>query len=126
MGGISLLLIPRNLPGVGVRKLETQFDNSHSTTFVTFDDVRVPVKNLIGEENMGFQLIMVNFNHERFVISAGVCVVHQNINQFCQLKFEYFLTARIMLCLLDVCCQYHHFLDTTNLTESQQRLPVLV
>jgi len=73
MGGISLLLVDRNSPGLSVRKMETQFDNSHNTTMVTLDQVKVPVEHLIGQENQGFMLIMNNFNHERFVISAGVC-----------------------------------------------------
>lgn len=73
MGGLSLLLIERNTPGLSVRKMETQFDNSHSTTFIVLDDVRVPKRNLIGEEGMGFLYIVRNFNHERFVISAGTC-----------------------------------------------------
>jgi alkylation response protein AidB-like acyl-CoA dehydrogenase len=72
-GGISLLLIDRTLPGVSVRKMKTQFDTTHGTTFVTFEDVRVPAKNLIGAENSGFMLLMYNFNHERFVIAAGTC-----------------------------------------------------
>lgn len=38
------------------------------TTFITFDDVRVPSRNLIGEENDGFRMIMHNFNHERWGI----------------------------------------------------------
>ncbi len=33
-GGISLLLIERNMPGGKVRKMETQFDNAHSPTMV--------------------------------------------------------------------------------------------
>ena len=43
------------------------------TTFVTFDEVRVPVENLIGNENEGFKYIMHNFNHERwgFVVQAN-------------------------------------------------------
>ena len=51
--------------------MKTQFDNTHNTTFVTLEDVRVPVENLIGEENKGFKYIMVNFNHERFVIACA-------------------------------------------------------
>eukprot|EP01013_Petalomonas_cantuscygni_P001840 TRINITY_DN11873_c0_g1_i1.p1 TRINITY_DN11873_c0_g1~~TRINITY_DN11873_c0_g1_i1.p1 ORF type:complete len:425 (-),score=87.50 TRINITY_DN11873_c0_g1_i1:432-1706(-) len=69
--GISLLLIPANAPGVSVRKMSTQFDTAHSTTFVTLEDVRVPVQNIIGPENAGFMLILRNFNHERFVIAVG-------------------------------------------------------
>jgi hypothetical protein len=35
---------------------------------VTFEDVKVPVENIIGEENQGFRCIMYNFNHERWSI----------------------------------------------------------
>jgi alkylation response protein AidB-like acyl-CoA dehydrogenase len=73
MGGISLLLLERSMPGISIRKMETQFDSSHGTTMITLEDVKVPVKNLIGEENQGFMLILLNFNHERFVISAATC-----------------------------------------------------
>lgn len=53
MSGISLLLLEKDMPGISIRKMETQFDNSHNTTFITLEDVRVPKKNLIGEENQG-------------------------------------------------------------------------
>ena len=46
-------------------------DNSHNTTFIILEDVTVPIENLIGKEGQGFPYIMINFNHERFVISAG-------------------------------------------------------
>lgn len=36
------------------------------TTFITFEDVKVPVANLLGKHNQGFRIIMHNFNHERF------------------------------------------------------------
>eukprot|EP00996_Jenningsia_fusiforme_P001715 NODE_2580_length_1163_cov_12.624776_g2359_i0.p1 GENE.NODE_2580_length_1163_cov_12.624776_g2359_i0~~NODE_2580_length_1163_cov_12.624776_g2359_i0.p1 ORF type:complete len:290 (-),score=60.35 NODE_2580_length_1163_cov_12.624776_g2359_i0:294-1034(-) len=73
MGGISLLLLEADMPGIHIRKMETQFDNAHSTTFITLEDVRVPVKNLIGPENGGFILLMNNFNHERLVLAIGAC-----------------------------------------------------
>jgi len=73
MGGISLLLIEKGTPGFKIRKMATQFDSCHNTTFLTFDDVRVPAKNLIGGENSGFMMLLLNFNHERFVIAAQAC-----------------------------------------------------
>lgn len=44
------------------------------TTFIEFDDVRVPSGNLIGKEGLGLKYILTNFNHERMsmVISALV------------------------------------------------------
>eukprot|EP01006_Ploeotia_vitrea_P001123 TRINITY_DN104249_c0_g1_i1.p1 TRINITY_DN104249_c0_g1~~TRINITY_DN104249_c0_g1_i1.p1 ORF type:complete len:412 (+),score=39.69 TRINITY_DN104249_c0_g1_i1:20-1255(+) len=69
-GGLSMLLVERDMPGVKVRKLPLMGNRSAGTAFITFDDVKVPVKNLIGKENEGFKCIMINFNHERFVIAA--------------------------------------------------------
>lgn len=70
---MTLLLIERTCPGIHIRKMETQFDTCHSTTFIEFDDVKVPVENRIGEEGQGFKLLMLNFNHERLVIAIGAC-----------------------------------------------------
>ena len=41
---------------------------STGTTFIILDNVKVPVSNIIGEENEGFKVIMLNFNHERMYI----------------------------------------------------------
>lgn len=71
--GLSLLLIPKELPGIKIRKMQTQFDTAHNTTFITLEDVKVPTKYLIGEEGMGALYILTNFNHERFIIAVGAC-----------------------------------------------------
>lgn len=68
MGGISVLLIERSFGGVSTRKMDCQGVWSSGTTYVTFEDVKVPVENLIGKENKGFSVIMTNFNHERIGI----------------------------------------------------------
>lgn len=69
MGGISLLLIEKDMPGINLRVMKMQGVWGSGTTFVTFEDVKVPVENLIGKENNGFKYIMYNFNHERL---AGI------------------------------------------------------
>ena len=66
MKGISLLLVERTMPGVTTRKMKCSGVWSSGTTYITFEDVKVPVENLIGEENNGFKCIMYNFNHERW------------------------------------------------------------
>jgi len=38
------------------------------TAYVTFEDVKVPVENLIGFENLGFKIVMYNFNYERLSV----------------------------------------------------------
>mmetsp|Transcript_1254 Transcript_1254/g.2000 ORF Transcript_1254/g.2000 Transcript_1254/m.2000 type:complete len:427 (-) Transcript_1254:124-1404(-) len=68
--GVSLLLVDAKSPGVSVRRMKLQGNWLGGTGIVTFDDVRVPVKHIIGKENEGFKPLMVNFNHERFVIGT--------------------------------------------------------
>jgi alkylation response protein AidB-like acyl-CoA dehydrogenase len=73
MGGISVILVERNSPGVSVKRMKLQGNWLAGTCYVNFDDVKVPVNNLIGQENQGFKVIMQNFNHERFVIAVQTC-----------------------------------------------------
>ncbi|KAL7619558.1 hypothetical protein AAE478_010098 [Parahypoxylon ruwenzoriense] len=68
MNGISLLLIERSFGGVSTRRMDCQGVWSSGTTYITFEDVKVPVENLLGKENQGFKVIMTNFNHERIGI----------------------------------------------------------
>jgi alkylation response protein AidB-like acyl-CoA dehydrogenase len=69
MDGISLLLVERS-PGVTTRLMNCSGVWSSGTTYITFEDVKVPVENLIGQENKGFKYIMTNFNHERWAVIA--------------------------------------------------------
>lgn len=55
MNGVSLLLIERSMPGVKTRRMDCQGVWSSGTTYVTFEDVKVPVENLLGKENQGFK-----------------------------------------------------------------------
>ena len=71
--GISFLLIERNMPGVSTRQMLCSGVWASGTAFVTFEDVKVPVDNLIGKQDEAFKYIMYNFNHERwgFVVQAN-------------------------------------------------------
>ncbi|EXJ55308.1 acyl-CoA dehydrogenase [Cladophialophora yegresii CBS 114405] len=70
-GGISLLVVPLKAKGASTRRMENQGVNASGSTFITFEDVEVPVENLIGQENHGFQLIMSNFNPERLSLATA-------------------------------------------------------
>lgn len=63
--GFSVLLIERS-EGVETKKIKTAYSAAAATTFVEFDNVKVPAKNLLGEEHKGFVVIMSNFNHVGF------------------------------------------------------------
>ncbi|NIB45085.1 acyl-CoA dehydrogenase [Pseudomaricurvus alkylphenolicus] len=64
--GVSMLLIPMDLEGVSRTALDSkQGWWCSDTATIYFDNVKVPVGNLIGEEGQGFKVIMNNFNSER-------------------------------------------------------------
>jgi len=61
--GISLMIVDMKTPGITVRPLWVM--DSDRTNEVFYDDVKVPVQNLIGEENRGFYYILTALAHER-------------------------------------------------------------
>jgi alkylation response protein AidB-like acyl-CoA dehydrogenase len=67
--GISFLLIDMNTPGITVRPIIT-LDEDHEVNEVFFDNVRVPVQNLVGEENKGWTYAKYLLGHERTGIAA--------------------------------------------------------
>ena len=69
--GISLLLLEKGMKGFTARRMKTQGWWASNTAYLSFDNVKVPTRNLIGQENLGFLTIMNNFNHERFVLAAS-------------------------------------------------------
>jgi acyl-CoA dehydrogenase len=72
-GGVSTLLIPTDAEGFSRTALDRkQGWWASDTATLYFDNVRVPVENLIGEENSGFLVIMTNFNGERMGMAAGM------------------------------------------------------
>lgn len=71
-GGVSLLVIERT-EGVKTTQMKCQGVWASGTAYVSFEDVKVPVENLVGKEGEGFKYVMENFNHERWGIAAGAC-----------------------------------------------------
>lgn len=68
--GMSLIVVPTDTPGFSVsRKLEKLGNHASDTAILTFEDVRVPQANRIGEEGMGFALQMRQFQRERLAAS---------------------------------------------------------
>lgn len=70
LGGISLLVIEADRPGVTRTRLDKMGWRCSDTATIYFDDCRVPVANLVGAENQGFMTIMRNFNNERLMLAA--------------------------------------------------------
>ena len=66
--GISFLLIDMKTPGITVRPIQT-IDGGREVNEVFFDDVRVPVRNLVGEENKGWNYAKFLLGNERVGIA---------------------------------------------------------
>ncbi|XP_014669270.1 PREDICTED: probable acyl-CoA dehydrogenase 6 [Priapulus caudatus] len=68
----SLICVPLNAPGVNrTTRIDKMGMHSSDTAQVFFEDLRVPQKNLIGEEGMGFTFQMIQFQEERMFGIAG-------------------------------------------------------
>jgi pimeloyl-CoA dehydrogenase large subunit len=81
--GISFLLIDMKSPGVTVRPIQT-IDGGREVNEVFFDDVRVPVENLVGQENKGWDYAKFLLANERVGI-ARVGVSKERIRRIKQL-----------------------------------------
>jgi alkylation response protein AidB-like acyl-CoA dehydrogenase len=72
--GFSLFVVDKATPGFHVsKKLEKLGMHSSDTAELSFEDVRVPAENLLGEEGKGFYHIMWELQGERLIGAAG-CV----------------------------------------------------
>ncbi|HRF09554.1 MAG TPA: acyl-CoA dehydrogenase family protein [Xanthobacteraceae bacterium] len=71
---VSMILVERGTPGFSVaRPLDKHGWRSSDTAELSFDNCRVPVTNLLGQEGRGFYAIMKNFQNERTTIGA-MCI----------------------------------------------------
>ncbi len=70
--GMSGFLVPRDTPGVTVGKKEKNLGQRASDTRgITFEDVKVPAKYLLGKEGDGFKIAMSAFDHTRPSVASG-------------------------------------------------------
>jgi len=73
-GGISCIAIPKDAPGISFGAQERKMGwNSQPTSQVTFDECRVPVENLVGEEGQGFKIAMKGLDGGR--LNIGACSI---------------------------------------------------
>ena len=78
----GLFVVPTDLPGFSIsRKLDKLGMRSSDTAELFFDNLEIPVENLIGREGEGFIYQMQQFQHERFCILPIVCTRMRNIIQ---------------------------------------------
>ncbi|MCZ8228857.1 acyl-CoA dehydrogenase family protein [Flavobacterium sp.] len=69
--GISIFLMHTSSKGVSATKLDKLGWRASDTAEIAFDNVEVPVENLMGEENKGFAYIMQHFALERLIMAIN-------------------------------------------------------
>ena len=67
----SLIIVPMDAAGITRQKIEKIGMHSSDTAQLFFDNVRVPRRNLVGQEGIGFMLQMLQFQEERLYGAAG-------------------------------------------------------
>jgi alkylation response protein AidB-like acyl-CoA dehydrogenase len=77
--GISVVLVPTSSPGFSVTEIHTVGGISTAATY--YDDVRVPLSNVVGKLNQGWQLITNQLNHERVVLAARCGIANELFDQ---------------------------------------------
>jgi citronellyl-CoA dehydrogenase len=72
--GCSFFLVPTKTKGFSVaKKLKKIGNHSSDTAELAFEDMRVPSRYLLGQENMGFMYLMQNFQSERIIGCTSAC-----------------------------------------------------
>ena len=69
--GISIFLMDTSSKGISATKLDKLGWRASDTAEIAFDNVEVPLENLMGEENKGFAYIMQHFALERLIMAIN-------------------------------------------------------
>jgi alkylation response protein AidB-like acyl-CoA dehydrogenase len=68
--GISMFIVPMNTPGITVKPASTLYDGSFANIF--YDNVRIPLGNIVGEVNGGWKVLTDALANERGLIGGGI------------------------------------------------------
>jgi alkylation response protein AidB-like acyl-CoA dehydrogenase len=68
--GISMFIVPMNAEGVTVRPATTMYDGTFANIF--YDDVRIPLENIVGEVNGGWKVLTGALAFERGLVGGGI------------------------------------------------------
>jgi len=83
-GGLVVLLIERG-EGVETKPIKTSYSTAAGTAYITFENVFVPDEHLLGKPNKGLQVILSNFNHERWGMTTASIAGQRLIVEECLL-----------------------------------------
>ena len=68
--GISMFIVPMDAPGITIRPATTMYDGSFANIF--YDDVRIPLENMVGELNGGWKVLTGALAFERGLVGGGI------------------------------------------------------
>lgn len=68
--GISMFIVPMDTPGITVKPASTMYDGSFANIF--YDDVRIPLENIVGPVNGGWKVLTDALANERGVVGGGI------------------------------------------------------
>lgn len=117
--GLSVVLIERG-EGVETSAIKTSYSPAAGTAYVTFDNVKVPVEHLLGVENKGIQVILSNFNHERWMMVCAVTRMSRLVTEECmkwsnqRLVFGKRLIEQPVIRQKYVLCSYYDLQETNQ------------
>ncbi len=77
--GISILIVDTKLPGYSCAPIHTVGDGHTCMSY--YENVRVPVDMLVGQENAGWKLITLQLNHERIGLAAFSGIAHKLLDE---------------------------------------------
>jgi alkylation response protein AidB-like acyl-CoA dehydrogenase len=93
--GISFLLIDMKSPGISVKPIIT-LDGEHEINEIWFDNVKVPVENLVGEENRGWTYAKFLLVHER-TNNAGIGMCKRGLKRLKEIASQQVSNGRSLL-----------------------------
>jgi len=68
--GISMFIVPMNTPGITIQPAATMYDGTFANIF--YDDVRIPLENIVGEVNGGWKVLTGALAFERGLVGGGI------------------------------------------------------
>ncbi|CAD6568700.1 MAG: hypothetical protein CYPHOPRED_002813 [Cyphobasidiales sp. Tagirdzhanova-0007] len=80
--GLTVFLVERD-DTVETKLIKTSYSTSAGTAYIVFDNTKVPVGNMLGQENKGLLVILSNFNHERWTMCCGAARGARSVAEEC-------------------------------------------
>lgn len=80
--GYTVLLVERQ-EGVETKIIKTSYSTAAGTSYIEFNNVKVPKRNILGPEHKGFVVVMSNFNHERWMMACMVSRWSRTVTEEC-------------------------------------------